>query len=915
MVNTKKLFKTALEGVVSSSLAATMLLTQLNLGVRAATTPSETKFIPKSALETTDTKFGLFTGKTVQKVYFGKNPNFNKVTGTRTTSSGSIALGSGAAAADQGWYIAGYDSTTGGLVLLCDILQPMSDTELISSTGGSNKAIGGMPFLPQAKYESLTLTGDSSAQNYNKAAYNRDPANPDNELDWGCTYQDFTPEAGTTRVFANHFGGSDIWKEIKEYQDDTTRFSTAEQALMKPTTVWTWDKKNDKFYSTTSKLYLGAGQYSNGQAAEKHFFTVGANTVDTSGEPAKTGNDAVNNGLKVGLVAETGATDSPYTIAYSNGRWFWLRSPYASNSHSALGAYTGNYVDNHTVIYSNRCVPACALNLSSVIFASAAQPQSSSALSDGVYLRVAEPTKGAKIKATETTSGRKVTVTKSSEGTGDEYLYIQGNDGTDDWIYSQKIDGSTTFTANEIRASATSFAGCKAWLETTEDNVTYAREIPVNGSMDTVEIVNNCNAVVELHDKDGAISNTTGISLTLKDSAGTTKVASNAWTKNGATFTSNSVIPGGSYTLSVTWTGNTLAQSEFPVEVDGEAKTVTLTKLFPIYVQLKDDADEIMTDAANMTFTLSKDGSVVSTLWSYDTTKQAFKSNTALAEGTDYNLKIVLHGSALSQTQWTNLTVDGETVNECSLHKTYPVYIKLKDSFGNEITGADNMTVELQKGTEDAIPLTYKASSESFEPAKNISEGTYTLTVTPPDGAAYTVEQNASEIKVVRTLEKTVTITKLCPVHVALQNEVGKAITGEDATGITLKIGATTLSENTTTKGIFESISIPEGSYTLTVTVNEDSSNYLAPKVTTYTIENSASNPSSAAKPHRIIKLEKGFVGTGRVVTGVGGDAGYRYDRKTGKTVFYCNPAEGYKVDKIEKDSKGVVKYVSFKTL
>lgn len=41
--------------------------------------------------------------------------------------------------------------------------------------------------------------------------------------------------------------------------------------------------------------------------------------------------------------------------------------------------------------------------------------------------------------------------------------------------------------------------------------------------------------------------------------------------------------------------------------------------------------------------------------------------------------------------------------------------------------------------------------------------------------------------------------------------------------------------------------------------------------------------------------------------------AGYRYDRKSGVTKFYCNPAKGYKVDKIEKDSKGIVRYVSFK--
>ena len=31
-------------------------------------------------------------------------------------------------------------------------------------------------------------------------------------------------------------------------------------------------------------------------------------------------NNATNNGLKVGLVGETGATNSPYTIAYEHAR-------------------------------------------------------------------------------------------------------------------------------------------------------------------------------------------------------------------------------------------------------------------------------------------------------------------------------------------------------------------------------------------------------------------------------------------------------------------------------------------------------------------------------------------------------------------------------------------------------------------
>ena len=126
MVNTKKLFKTALEGVVSSSLVATMLLTQLNLSVKAATTPSERKFIPVSALNTDATKFGLCTGKTPQKVWFGKN--------------GSNA---------QAWWIAGYDSTTQGLVLLCDPNTTMNNSQV---------------FLAQDKYEQGD--GGSDTSNY-----------------------------------------------------------------------------------------------------------------------------------------------------------------------------------------------------------------------------------------------------------------------------------------------------------------------------------------------------------------------------------------------------------------------------------------------------------------------------------------------------------------------------------------------------------------------------------------------------------------------------------------------------------------------------------------------------------------------------------------------------------------------------
>ncbi len=879
MVNTKKRFKTALAGVVTQTLAAAVLLSQLSPGaVKAASAP--TKFIEKSALGS-DTTYGLCTGKTPQKVYFGKN-------GSKP----------------QGWWIAGYDTTADGLVLVCDPKQYM----------------GYVPFLADYEYD------NSDYEYYNKTPYNKDPADINNEKDWECTYSGDAPADGA-KVYANHFGGSDIKEKLKELETDTNRFSTAEQDMMKPTTVLTWDMKNktaenkDMFYSTTSKLYLGAGQYSykssyTEEDKQKHYFTVGTNKIETSG--GETGNDAVNTGLKVGLTEDTGPVGSPYI---SGSNWFWVRSPTANSSNYALTATTGVYVDSGSVNSSISCVPACALNLSSVIFASAAAPAaaSSSALSEGVYFRVANPALNPKISTKATATGNTLTVEKGSEG-GDVYLMVQGNGDGGDWVYSKRLGQPETISMNTIAMACglsglSSLENCKVWVETTdaECNLTYAKEIAVNCNIDTVKIIGKCNAVVNLQDKNGAISDVSGITLTLKDSTGATVVGSDGWTTSGATFTSNETITSGSYTLSVAWAGNTLAKSDFTVDVDGTAKTVTLTKLFPCYVKIIDNNGAIIESEGNMSFTLSRGNSNINTTWSYDATRQAFKSNIALAEGNDYTFKVVLGGSALSQPQWTNIAVGNNAVNVCSLAKVHPVYIELKDSLGNKITDADGMTVELQKdGTSTVIPLTYDSNNKRFKPATNIPEGSYTLTVTPPAGAQYTLEQSVSEISVLGTVNKTVIIKKLYPVYIALQDEYGKAITGDDATGITLKIGNTTLSKDATTKGIFKATNIPEGNYTLTVAV-DDSSNYLAPEVTTYTINNDADHLSSAAKPCRVIKLKQVVVETGRVVTGVGGDAGYRYDRKTNKTVFYCEPDKGYKVDKIEKDEKGIVKYVSFK--
>ena len=235
MVNTKKLFKTALEGVVSSSLVATVMLTQLNLSVKAVTPtkPSDGMFIEKAKLR--DGTYGLSSGKKVQKVYFGHNPHFNKVTGTRSTASDPIHLESGAAPAEQGWFIAGSqatgygaDGTNGGFVLLCDPLQPMIDATVTDTYGG-------MPFLAEGKYEGSGETGT-----FNKTGYSQS---------WGCTYEGDAPAEGS-QVYANHFGGSDIWKKIKEYQVQEARWKiqpaghmivkTVNITAQPVSSIWVW---------------------------------------------------------------------------------------------------------------------------------------------------------------------------------------------------------------------------------------------------------------------------------------------------------------------------------------------------------------------------------------------------------------------------------------------------------------------------------------------------------------------------------------------------------------------------------------------------------------------------------------------------------------------------------------------------
>lgn len=243
-------------------------------------------------------------------------------------------------------------------------------------------------------------------------------------------------------VNANHYGASDIKKKVKEFE--TSYFSNKEQALMNDTTIYTNNTKNGSTYSTTDKLYLAYGDLYDDQ-----YITVGTNSKDN-----------LNDGLRV---------DKDYL---GNSGRFWLRAPNMSVSYSALVAGPGAGVQISYVVDDRALEPAFELNLSSVIFASAAPAASSTGDltlqdtdGDGAFtLRYSGKDLGSALVSYDKS---RVTLTGVPNGT---YLVVQNSAGAK----AEQITNETEISASDMELD--SFANCKVWLETTEttNRMTYA---------------------------------------------------------------------------------------------------------------------------------------------------------------------------------------------------------------------------------------------------------------------------------------------------------------------------------------------------------------------------------------------------------------------------------------------------------
>ena len=337
---------------------------------------------------------------------------------------------------------------------------------------------------------------------------------------------DYYGGTSVKEVFANHYGASDLRAALKTMAENTSYFTTAEQGLMNPTTVTTWDNRNFCEYRTTDKLYALAAD----------------------------GNKATS------IKAGTGDSVVLDTKSYwSSENRFWLRMPYdGENWHHALYVHPGQNVNECKVDETLTAQPASNLDLSSVRFASAAKAASSdTAVTDKIgfskaimTLRLNGSDKNIGTVTYNTTTGD----IKAVKGSTSQpvSLVVQGNDGTNDWYYSKQITGTETINESAIASetytpASIDLSACKIWLETTDstENLTYA--------VSATEATRSSISSVAITDIETPAANTT---LDTSASCVTRGVSSTTpqitWTPSNSTAEYNT-----SYTASITLTADT----------------------------------------------------------------------------------------------------------------------------------------------------------------------------------------------------------------------------------------------------------------------------------------------------------------------------------------------------------------------
>lgn len=252
----------------------------------------------------------------------------------------------------------------------------------------------------------------------------------------------------------SEYSSSYFVQNIKNYLD--SNFSAGEQGKMAEVTVKTDEPYNPSIKVSNKKLYLP-------DSKDKSY-----------GETVKTIYVGQENNVAIDLTKLT--SDNGFGVDH-----FWLRSPYDDIDKMALGVkflLSGVCVGTESIDYPyNEIVPAFNLNLSSDIFASAADAASSSyngykandTMTANTYT-LRYPSAGTE-RAVISVSGKKVTVTDAAG----KYLMVQNNAG----VYAYLITSDTEIVSAsdiELGNDFDNFNNCKVWIESTDsDRITTAK--------------------------------------------------------------------------------------------------------------------------------------------------------------------------------------------------------------------------------------------------------------------------------------------------------------------------------------------------------------------------------------------------------------------------------------------------------
>lgn len=285
------------------------------------------------------------------------------------------------------------------------------------------------------------------------------------------TFGAYADSSTPNEVYPNHYGASDLRAKLNEMvaNSNITYFTTVEKSLIQPTTVSTKTTVNGASYTTTDILYALQGDY---YENDKVLYA------------------GSNNGKVLSV-----------NTYWNTGDRFWLRVPGMMDRSDVLVGKPGYYIDvkHSNSIFAVR--PASNLNLSSVIFASAA----TAALVETVEAETIQTDTAMTLRldgkdkniGTITYNSSEGTVKATKETVTPAAIVVQGNNAGTDWYYSKRIRGNDdAVTTDEIKekisksgsaifdSSDIDLNNCRIWLETTDaDGMIYA----VNATEEKVE--------------------------------------------------------------------------------------------------------------------------------------------------------------------------------------------------------------------------------------------------------------------------------------------------------------------------------------------------------------------------------------------------------------------------------------------